>query len=212
MMEYIYKYGWYAMLIAMVGDMLIPFILSPFYRGYSNIKMSISSLGNPKSPVRLPFNLWMLTEGTLFLIALPTLYKYYHPISIAITNITIVFITIFAVGSCIFTCFFSVNERKDIVTTTSKIHGIGSVLGFMLFLWVPLLIGLLLLKEEEFVIGIISILCFIVAFFFFVLFIMSDKPKFSNTIIQNEGLWQRLNLLFMYLPLCMVTIQKLLEI
>lgn len=31
-----------------------------FYKGYNNIKMVISSLGNNNSPVRILFNLWML--------------------------------------------------------------------------------------------------------------------------------------------------------
>lgn len=44
----------------------------------------------------------------------------------------------FAVGACIFTCFFSVNETKDVVTTASKIHEAGSAIGFMLFFVLPL--------------------------------------------------------------------------
>ena len=35
------------------------------------------------------------------------------------------------------------------------------------------------------------------------------KPEFKNTINQNEGLWQRLNLVFMYLPLIIVAIKHL---
>lgn len=36
-----------------------------------------------------------------------------------------------------------------------------------------------------------------------------DKPEFQNTLIAKEGLWQRLNLLCMYLPLFYVAIMKL---
>lgn len=36
---------------------------------------------------------------------------------------------------------------------------------------------------------------------FFVLFIMADKPQFQQTPAVKEWLWQRLHLLFMYLPL-----------
>ena len=49
--------------------------------------------------------------------------------------------------------------------------------------------------------GIVSVASFVLALVFFSLFVMSDKPGFRNTFIDNEGLWQRLNLLFMYLPL-----------
>ena len=173
--------------------------------------MSISALGNPQSPVRLPFNIWMFTEGILFLLALPAVYKYYHPVAGGITNMLIAFIALFAIGACIFTCFFSVNESKDIVTTASKVHGVGSVLGFMLFLFVPLLVAILSFNNGENIIGYISILCFAVAIFFFILFIMADKERFSNSIIDNEGLWQRLNLLFMYFPLVIVALRRILE-
>ena len=54
-----------------------------------------------------------------------------------------------------------------------------------------------------------SIICFAVALVFFVLFVMSDKPEFKNTIIDNEGLWQRLNLVFMYLPLAITAVIRI---
>jgi hypothetical protein len=35
---------------------------------------------------------------------------------------------------------------------------------------------------------------------------MANKPQFQNTAIVKEGLWKRLNLLFLYLPLAFVAI------
>jgi len=204
-------YGWYFLIAAIIGDVLVSWLFSLFYEDYSNLKMSISALGNPQSPVRLPFNIWMFTEGILFLLALPALYKYYHPVAGRITNIMIAFIAFFAIGACIFTSFFSVNESKEIVTIASKIHGVGSVLGFILFLFVPLLVAILSFNNRENIIGYVSILCFVVAIIFFILFIMADKERFSNTIVDNEGLWQRLNLIFMYAPLVIVAVRRILE-
>ena len=209
---FLVKYGWYALLIAILGDILIPFILAPFYRGYSHTSTTISALGNPQSPVRVVFNLWMLLEGLLFLFAIPVIYNYYKCISKLLTMITIVFVIIFAIGACIFTCFFSVNETKNVVTTASKIHGIGSVIGFMVFLFVPFLLSILEFRNDNKIYGIIAFISFIVAFLFFVLFVMSDKPQFSNTIIAKEGLWQRLNIVFMYLPTGVISIRNILEI
>lgn len=195
-----YKLGWIALLIAMSGDIIVSLVLPLFYKEYSVMKMSISALGNPQSPVRLPFNVWMLIEGILFLAAIPAIYKLYHPVSAGLTYTLISFVTIFAVGACIFTCYFSVNESKEVVTVASQIHGVGSVIGFMLFLFVPLLMAVLSYKAGERGLGFVSIISFILAMIFFVLFVMSDKPEFSDTVINNEGLWQRLNLVFMYLP------------
>ena len=210
-MERLNNYGWYFLLIAMAGDLIVSFVLSLFYGGYSNMKMSISVLGNPASPVRIPFNIWMLVEGILFLLALPAIYNRFRQVSIGVTNTMLVFIAAFAVGACIFTCFFSVNETKDTVTVASRIHGVGSVVGFMLFLFVPLLMAILSFKGQNGVNGVISVISFILAIVSFTLFVMSDKPEFDNSFIGNEGLWQRLNLAFMYLPLAVVSIENIVK-
>lgn len=194
------KYGWITLLIAVVGEMVVPCILAPFYKGYSNKTMAISILGNSNSPVRLPFNIWMLFVGILFLLSLPSIYHSYYKISKSLSILSIIFIAIFAIGACIFTCFFSVNETKNILTPASIIHGVGSVIGFMLLLFVPLFLTLLSFKGGDKMTGIISAISFVLALVFFVLFIMADKPQFQNSLIAKEGLWQRLNLLFMYIP------------
>lgn len=208
-MEKLNFYGWIFILIAMAGDLLVSFFLSMFYGNYSNLKMSISALGNPSSPVRIPFNIWMFIEGILFLMALPAINNAFRSISGVITNIVLIFVAFFAIGACIFTCFFSVNESKDVVTLASKIHGAGSVIGFMLFLFVPLLLGILFFKDQNRVMGTVGIISFVLALLFFVLFVMSDKQEFKNTIIDNEGLWQRMNLVFMYLPLAITAVIRI---
>ena len=201
--------GWIFLLIAMAGDLIVSLVLSFFYKGYSSMKMSLSALGNPNSPVRIPFNIWMFIEGVLFLLALPAVYQYFQQTSKALTIVMMVFIAFFAVGACILTCFFSVNESKDVVTTASKIHGAGSVIGFMLFLLVPLFVAILSFKAQNTAVGVVSLVSFVLSLVFFALFVMSDKPEFKSTAINNEGLWQRLNLLFMYLPLAVVSVSNL---
>ena len=94
-MDIFFVFGWYALLIAIIGDLLVSTILSLFYKEYSIATMSISALGNPKSPVRLPFNIWMFLEGILFLLSLPVLYNRYHLISGWITIVLIAFIAVF---------------------------------------------------------------------------------------------------------------------
>lgn len=208
-MDLIIKYGWYALSITVVGEMLIPIILAPFYKGYRHTTMAISTLGNSNSPVRLPFNLWMLLAGLFFLTSTPAIYNAYYQVSKPLIMVSILFIAIFAVGACIFTCFFSVNETKDVVTTTSKIHGAGSAIGFILFLFVPLFLAILSFKANDKTTGIISAISFVLALLFFVLFIMADKPELQQTFVAKEGLWQRMNLLFMYLPLGYIAVKNI---
>lgn len=202
------KYGWYALLIAIVGDICLSFVFPLFYRDYQWLTMSISALGNPQSPVRGVFNSWMLIEGILFLNGLPAIYQRYNLISRKMTITLLSFIGLFAVGACIFTYFFSVNETKEIVTQASLIHEAGSTIGFMAFLFVPLLLAILSYKNGEKATGTLFIVCFIVAFAFFVLFVLSEEPEFAGTVIGQEGLWERLNLIFMYLPVGVVSIKE----
>ena len=203
--------GWYFLIAAMAGDILVSLILPLFYRGYSITRMSISALGNPASPVRMPFNIWMLTEGILFLLALPAIFNRFRPVSAGISIAMMVSVVLFAVGACIFTCFFSVNESKEVVTAASKIHGAGSVIGFMVFLFLPLLLAILSFKEHNTLMGSVSIASFVLAIVFFVLFVMADKPEFKGTFVDREGLWQRLNLVFMYLPLAVTSVMEIIR-
>ena len=205
----IYKYGWHALMIAAVGDLLISFILSLFYRGYNSLTMSISALGSPESPVRIPFNIWMLLEGVLFLLSLPALHRRFADISRTAAGLMLVFIAVFAVGACILTCFFSVNSSKEVVTTASRIHGIGSAVGLMLMLFVPLILAILSFRGGDSATGVIGIISFAAALITFTLFVMSDKPHFAETPISYEGLWQRLSLVFMYLPLVITAIKNI---
>lgn len=208
-MGMIIKSGWYFLVLAVAGEVLVPFILALFYKGYSHSKMVISLLGSRSSPVRLPFNLWMLSAGILFLLAVPVIYETYRDISKPLSLASVLFLAVFAVGACIFSCFFSVNDTKETITLASGIHGAGSVIGFMLLLFVPLFLAILSFKKGENLIGALAAVSFTLAVVCFVLFIMSDKPRFSSTWIAKEGLWQRLNLLFMYLPLACIAVKHI---
>ena len=66
-------------------------------------------------------------------------------------------------------------------------------------------------KNNDKINGGIAVVSFIIAFLFFVLFVMSDKPELRNTIIAKEGLWQRLNILFMYLPLGVISVRNIIR-
>jgi glycerol-3-phosphate acyltransferase PlsY len=148
----------------------------------------------------------MLAAGVLFLMSTPSLYTRYSAVSKPLSVAMVVFIGIFAVGACIFSCFFSVNETKSVVTVASKIHGTGSVIGFILMLFVPLFISILSFKSADELTGIISAVSFGLALIFFILFVMADKPEFREKWVAKEGLWQRLILLFMYLPLAVIAV------
>lgn len=103
------------------------------------------------------------------------------------------------------------NESKDIVTVSSKIHGISAAIGFMALLFFPLLNGVLEFKQKDVIFGILSIISFILALTFFVCFVIGDKEQFQNTVLRYEGLWERMSLLCMYVPFVYKTLYTLLS-
>lgn len=91
----------------------------------------------------------------------------------------------------------------------SKTMVMSAAIGFMTFLFFPLLNGILAFKQDNFIFGVISVISFILALIFFVCFIMGDKEQFQNTMLRYEGLWERLTLLCMYIPLVYKAVHNL---
>lgn len=118
---------------------------------------------------------------------------------------------IFAIGAGLISGIFHVNENKDIVTADSKIHGISAAIGFMTLLFFPLWNGILAFKQENIIFGVVCVISFILACIFFICFIMGDKEQFQNTMLRYEGVWERLTLLCMYVPLVYKAVHNLLS-
>lgn len=189
------------LLLTIIGEFFLPWILGKYYDGYNSKTMVMSALGSPQSPVRVIYNTWLIWLG-LFFTFVAIAYFLTARIDFPILSVLLLIsIGTFAVGAGLISGIFHVNENKDIVTAASKIHGISAAIGFMTFLFFPLLNGILTFKQDDFIFGVISVIFFILALIFFVCFIMGDKEQFQNTMLRYEGLWERLTLLCMYIPL-----------
>lgn len=202
--------GFYLLIVAILGDILIPFILAPFCNKYNHLTMVMSLLGNRNSPVYVYYNVWLVVAGLMLLCGNISLYKSYSNTSPLIAAWLFIVILIYAIGGCILSGLFSVGETKELLTVSAKIHGYGSVLGFFALTFAPLIIGILSIRSKHLAMGLISFVFFILAVLFFALFVMADKKAFAQTIIANEGLWQRLSLLCMYAPILIAAFKKVL--
>lgn len=185
-------------------DLIIPFLLAPFYKDYNHLTQVMSFLGNSKAPFHLIYNAWLVVFGVAILISTLQLYPTITQVSSSISIMLSFVIMLYAVGGCILSGFFPVGETKNLETLSAKIHGYGSVAGFMLLTLAPLFVGLLFFKSSNGLLGISSLVCFVLAIVFFILFVMADKSNFRGTIIALEGLWQRLSLLSMYIPIMLI--------
>ena len=188
-------------------DLIIPFLIAPFYKGYNHLTQVMSVLGNSKAPLHLIYNIWLVVFGVSILINTLQLYPTVAQVSNSISIMLFSVIAIYAAGGCILSGgFFSWGKPKSLETLSAKIHGYGSVIGFLLLTLAPLFVGLYFFKVSNGLLGVLSLICFILAMVFFTLFVMSDKPNYRGTIIAFEGLWQRLSLLSMYLPIAALCI------
>lgn len=185
----------------LIADLIIPFLLAPTYKGYNHLTQVMSVLGNSKAPLHLIYNIWLVVFGVAILISTLQLYPTVAKVSSIISIVLFSVIIIYAIGGCILSGIFSVGETKSLETLPAKIHGYGSVIGFLLLTFAPLFIGLYFCKIPNSLLGTLSLVCFILAIAFFALFVMADKSTYKGTIVALEGLWQRLSLLSMYLPI-----------
>jgi hypothetical protein len=203
------KVSWGLLISAILGDFIVAYILALFYPGYSHSKQVMSVLGNPHSPVATYLHIWLIVLGGLVCISAVNFYLTYSPVSKNLAGAGLVILIIFGVGAGILSGIFSVNETKEMETLGSKIHGIGAGIGFMALTFIPLIIGMLSVKSNDTAIGAVSFVSFVLSLIFFVLFIMSEKEAFQNTVIGLTGLWQRLLLGSMYVPLLLISLKNI---
>lgn len=206
------RLSWLLLIIAVIGDFVVAYILAVFYSGYSHQRQVMSILGSKKSPVGLIYNIWLVALGILICISAMNFYYKYTEVSKNYASLGLIILLIFGLGAGILAGVFSVDDEKTIETIASKVHGIGAGIGFMALTFIPLIVGLIMFKQgDSMIIGIVSILCFVISIVLFVLFIMSEREIYQNSIIGLGGLWQRLLLGSMYLPLLLISIKNIIE-
>ena len=141
-------------------DLIIPFLLAPFYKDYNHLTQVMSVLGNSKAPLHSIYNIWLVAFGVAILISTLQLYPTVAQVSSSISIMLFSAIVIYAVGGCILSGIFSVGETKSLETLSAKIHGYGSVIGFLLLTLAPLFVGLYFFKVSNGLLGILSLICF----------------------------------------------------
>ena len=141
-------------------DLIIPFLLAPFYKDYNHLTQVMSVLGNSKAPLHSIYNIWLVAFGVAILISTLQLYPTVAQVSSSISIMLFSVIVIYAVGGCILSGIFSVGETKSLETLSAKIHGYGSVIGFLLLTLAPLFVGLYFFKVSNGLLGILSLICF----------------------------------------------------
>ena len=179
------------LLLATLGDLLVPIIIGVEYPGYNHLIDTISTLGTNVSPVQKFQCINLIVVGILFIIFSVgqdlsfTQVKWCH-------KLFIISIILFGVGS-ILAGIFPEDPKGISETISGKIHGIASGIGFIFLILNPLwAIWIAEFKNLRSV----NITLFILAILTFILFVTSEN--INNGILQYTGLFQRLNLIILY--------------
>lgn len=187
--------------IVVIGEFLVSFILGLFRKNYSHFKMPLSALGHGDDFVGRGYSLWQMLSGIVMIYVFIYFVQHNKAYFTKSATIGILFMIIFALGACVLSGIFPVDETREMVTLSAKIHGYGSVLGYTLLNFVPLLMIGYLKNKQQLTISYYSIIAFLLSMLFYILIVLADKEAFQNTFIENGGLWQRLFLLNMYIYL-----------
>ncbi|MHC5247975.1 DUF998 domain-containing protein [Enterococcus sp. LJL90] len=204
-MNWLQKNGFFILLLGVISDFLTPYVLNLFYQGFNPLTMYVSALGSDDSPVRLAFNLWSIISGCLMLLGIPAVWQRYRrktPLLALLLSLAIAF---FAIGDCIFTGVFTYSAETGPLTLEMLVHNLASGAGIVGFMVVPLLLSIYFRRSHPKR----SRNLLIVFFLSMILSIVSgskDLPLINQIPVTYEGVWQRLNLFFLYLPVALLSI------
>jgi len=179
------------LLLATLGDLLVPITIGVKYPGYNHLIDTISTLGTNVSSVQKFQCINLIVVGILFIIfsvgqgLVFTQIKWCH-------RLFILGIVLFGVGT-ILAGIFPEDPKGIAETVSGKIHGIASGLGFIFLILNPLwAIWIAEFKDLRYV----NMTLFVLAVLTFVLFLTSENIDCG--ILKYTGLFQRLNLFILY--------------
>ena len=171
--------------------------------------MLISNFGETGMPTKMAFKVWEIINGCLFILSAPAFYARFAHTSHSLATGVAICIALFGLGDCIITGVVDRANSTAEVGFTSLLHNYASGAGFVaLLIGTFLLIGLFHLEHNHMVV-IAFIVIFILSSIFMFLFAMPKIPIINAFQVSHRGLWQRLNLLFLYLPFFIVAVKNI---
>ena len=213
---------WGALLLTIVGEFAVCAVLERGVPGYDSRFQAMSALGAGDSPVRLWYRVWLVWLGPAFAVGALLVHGEVLRASssppLAAASAVLGEEGAFRVHGGGFggTILAIVPEGRFAAFTGSgagrlpaMLHGVGSALGFMALVAVPLLFGLAFRAQEP-ALSSLSLACFVASAAFFVLFVMADKPAFAGTWVSWGGWWERACLACAYLPVAALSAARIL--
>ncbi|MGX7199901.1 DUF998 domain-containing protein [Enterococcus nangangensis] len=205
-MKFLKKYYPYFLLGGTLSDFLMPYLLGFFVPHYHHLTQLISYLGEKKSPVAEAANVWSVVSGCLLIIGALGSYFALRKVQKLSAILFSSAITLFALGDCIINGLFTVSHEHPLITA---VHDAGSGVGFIALLVAPLILSYYYQMQQQKSQRNHYFGYFLVAAFFNLLYAAPHLSFLRETFLtQHRGLWQRLALFTMYLPVFIFAYQK----
>ena len=199
---------WGALLLTIVGEFAVCAVLERGVPGYDSRFQAISALGAGDSPVRLWYRVWLVWLGPAFAVGALLVHGEVLRASSSppLAAASAACLVAFGIGAGVVAGAFPGSGAGRL---PAMLHGVGSALGFMALVAVPLLFGLAFRAQEP-ALSSLSLACFVASAAFFVLFVMADKPAFAGTWVSWGGWWERACLACAYLPVAALSAARIL--
>ena len=97
----------YILPAALAADLMIPFLMAPFYKGYSHTAQVMSVLGNHRAPLHSLYNGWLILLGGIILCSSFSLRCYLCDCFGMAVAETDAFVYVFASQCCLYGAFMS---------------------------------------------------------------------------------------------------------
>ncbi|MBM6756992.1 DUF998 domain-containing protein [Collinsella tanakaei] len=199
---------WGALLLTIVGEFAVSAVLERGVPGYDSRFQAMSALGAGDSPVRLWYRVWLVWLGPAFAVGALLVHGEVLRASSSppLAAASAACLVAFGIGAGVVAGAFPGSGAGRL---PAMLHGVGSALGFMALVAVPLLFGLAFRAQEP-ALSSLSLACFVASAVFFVLFVMADKPAFAGTWVSWGGWWERACLACAYLPVAALSAARIL--
>jgi hypothetical protein len=181
------------------------YVLGFFYPNYHHLKLVMSELGAPGSPVAVWIGLWWVVFGLLF-IALAIGFAVAFAAGKRSVLVVPLLIGLFGLGAGIGVGLFPMDPAGAQTARAGELHDVFAGTGFFALAFVPLVSLAVFPRQHAPGMHWLSIAVFVLGLISLVLFVISEDVPSAQGILLYTGLWQRLFLLTHYTYLGVVAL------
>ncbi|MFB9109990.1 DUF998 domain-containing protein [Flavobacterium gyeonganense] len=178
-------------------DIIVLFLAGLYYPGYSQLKMTMSSLGASESPVSEFISAWWIFIGVAFIffgIVFRKAFGSNHK-NVRLASLLLI---LYGLGEGIGSGVFKADRIAGKMTDSFVMHDIAGGIGVIAALILPLVMKEVMTKENKPGLTLLSQIIFTVGFITMLLFTIRFSSDENNFIVFYKGLWQRIFMLNLY--------------